>query len=105
MKTSSNGNIIRVFDHLCGEFTGPRWIPRTKGQPRGALICAWINGWVNNRLAGDLGRYHAHYDVTVMIIITGSSSDAETGMFRENWVDTISAVALGSLHRQAISTG
>ena len=43
-----------------------------KGQWRGALIfflfCAWINGWVNNREAGDLRRHwYAHYDVTVMI--------------------------------------
>ena len=41
-----------------------------KGQWRGALmftlICARINGWVNNREAGDLRRYRAHYDVTVM---------------------------------------
>ena len=41
-----------------------------KGQWRGALvftlICVWINGWVNNREAGDLRRNHAHYDVTVM---------------------------------------
>ena len=41
-----------------------------KGQWRGALmfslICAWINCWVNNREAGDLRRYRAHYDVTVM---------------------------------------
>ena len=41
-----------------------------KGQWRGALIfsliCAWINGWVNNREAGDLRRHRAHYDVTVM---------------------------------------
>ena len=41
-----------------------------KGQRRGALmfplICVWINGWVNNREAGDLRRYRAHYDVTVM---------------------------------------
>ena len=41
-----------------------------KGQWRGALmfslICDWINGWVNNREAGDLRRYRAHYDVTVM---------------------------------------
>ena len=29
MMTSSNGNIFRVTGHLCGEFTGPRWIPRT----------------------------------------------------------------------------
>ena len=33
-----------------------------------SLICAWINGWVNNRESGDLGRHHAHYDVTVMIL-------------------------------------
>ena len=41
-----------------------------KGQWRGALmfslICAWIKGWVNNGEAGDLRRYRAHYDVTVM---------------------------------------
>ena len=41
-----------------------------KGQRRGALvfslICAWINGGVNNREAGDLRRHRAHYDVTVM---------------------------------------
>ena len=43
-----------------------------KGQWRGALvfplICVWINGWVNNREAGDLRRNRAHYDVTVMSI-------------------------------------
>ena len=33
------------------------------------LICAWINGWVNNHEAGDLRRHRAHYDVTVMIFI------------------------------------
>ena len=39
-----------------------------RGQWRGALIfsliCAWINGWVNNREAGDLS-HRAHYDVIV----------------------------------------
>ena len=43
-----------------------------KGQLRGALmfslISAWINGWVNNREAGDLRRHRAHYDVIVMYI-------------------------------------
>ena len=42
-----------------------------KGQWRGALmfslICVWINSWVNNREAGDLRRYRAHYDVIVML--------------------------------------
>ena len=69
MMTSSNGNIFRVTGHLCGEFTGPVKSPH-KGQWRGALIfsliCVWINGWVNNREAGDLRRYRAHYDVVVM---------------------------------------
>ena len=41
-----------------------------KGQWRGALmfslICACINGWVNNGEAGDLRRQRAHYDVIVM---------------------------------------
>ena len=41
-----------------------------KGQWRGALmftlICARINGWVNNREAGDLRRYRGHYDVIVL---------------------------------------
>ena len=68
-----------------------RWIPHTKasevpvnsphkGQWRGAfmfsLICVWINGWVNNREAGELRRYRPHYDVTVMVI-TYAYSDPE----------------------------
>ena len=31
-----------------------------------SFICAWINGWVNNREAGDLRHHRAHYDVIVM---------------------------------------
>ena len=41
-----------------------------KCQWRGAfvfsLICAWTNGWVRNRNAGDLTRHRDHYDVTAM---------------------------------------
>ena len=41
-----------------------------KGQWHGALmfslIGAWMNGWVNNREAGDWRRLRAHYAVTVM---------------------------------------
>ena len=70
MMTSSNENIFHVTGHLCGEFSGPRWILRTKGQWREALmfslICAQISGWVNNGEAGDLRRNRAHYDVIVM---------------------------------------
>ena len=43
-----------------------------KGQWRWALIfsliCAWINGWVNNHGAGDWRRHRAHYDVTIMMM-------------------------------------
>ena len=39
---------------------------RWRGALMFSLICVWINGWVNNREAGDLRRYRAHYDVTVM---------------------------------------
>ena len=39
-----------------------------KDQWRGALmfsfICAWTNGWANNR---NLRRHRAHYDITVML--------------------------------------
>ena len=76
MITSSNGNIFRVIGHLCGEFTGHRWIPPHKGQWHGALmfslICAWMNGWVNTLGADDLRRQHAHYDVTVMCCVVRS---------------------------------
>ena len=53
---------------------GIHWSPENsshKGQWRGALmfslIHAWINGWVNNREAGDLRRHRAHHDVIVII--------------------------------------
>ena len=71
MMTSSNGNIFRVTGPLCGNSPVPVNSPH-KGQWRGALmftlICVWINGWVNNREAGDLRRYRGHYDVIVMIL-------------------------------------
>ena len=56
MMRSSNRNIFRVTGHLCGE----------RGALVFSLICARIYGWVNNRKAGDLRRYSAGYDFTVM---------------------------------------
>ena len=62
MITSSNENIFRVTDHW--------WIPRTKASDAelwGFLWSApWINGWLNNRKAGDLRRHPTHNVVTVM---------------------------------------
>ena len=85
MMTSWNGNIFRVTGYLCGRgiHRSPVNSPH-KGQWRGALIfsliCAWINGWVNNGEAGDLRRHRAHYDVIVMhngLIILGMDLASE----------------------------
>ena len=58
-----------LLDLCAGNSPVPGEFPRI-GQWRGALvfslICASINGWVNNREAGDLRRDRAHYDVIVM---------------------------------------
>ena len=41
-----------------------------KDQGRGALafslLCAWTNGWINNRDAGDFKCHRAHYDLIVI---------------------------------------
>ena len=103
MMTSSNGNIFRVTDHLCGEFlvNSPH-----KGQWRGALmfsmVCALINSWVNNREVGDLRRHRTHYDVIVMSIfycnslpqnIMSQSTDGSDFLFcRLLWSTTISTI-------------
>ena len=67
MMTSSNGNIFRVTGHLCGEFTGPRWIPHTKASDAEFWCFLWSTPKVNNREAGDVRRQHGHYDVIVMV--------------------------------------
>ena len=41
MMTSSNGNLFRVTGHLCGEFTGPRWISRTKASDAELWCFLW----------------------------------------------------------------
>ena len=62
---------METFYALLAICAGNRWIPLTRGQWREALmfslICAWTNGWVNNRDAGDLKRHCTNYDVTVMV--------------------------------------
>ena len=59
----------RYWPFLRGIHRSPVNSPH-KGQWHGALIfffiCARINGWANNRKAGDLGRHSAHYDASVM---------------------------------------
>ena len=47
--TSSNGNIFRVTGPLCGEYTGHRWIPRTKTS--GAELWFFYDLRLNKRLS------------------------------------------------------
>ena len=63
MMTSWNGNIFRVIDPLCGEFTDHRWIPFAKAIDAGLCFFLWLR---SHREAGDLRRHRAHYDVIVM---------------------------------------
>ena len=77
--TSSNGNISALLA-LCagnspvtGEFPAQRLVRR--GALMFSLICAWINGWVKSRDAGDLRRHRAHYDVIVMPVQLLGSED------------------------------
>ena len=50
-----------------------------KCQWRGALvfslICAWTNGWGNNRDAGDLRRHRAHYEAIVMLFCPNTQNN------------------------------
>ena len=59
----------RYWPFVRGIHRSPVISPHT-GQWRRALmfslICTWMNGWVNNREAGELRRYRVHYDVIVM---------------------------------------
>ena len=51
--------ICAVNSPVPDEFPAQRLLTRS-------LIYVGINGWVNNGEAGDLRRYRAHYDVSVM---------------------------------------
>ena len=72
---TSHGDVIK-WKHYPRYWRFVRGIHRSpvnsphKGQWLGALMislmCVWINGWVNNGETGDLRRYRAHYEVTVM---------------------------------------
>ena len=57
MMTSSNGSIFPVNSPHKSQWRVPLMF---------SLICARINGRVNNGDSGDLRRYRAHYDVAVM---------------------------------------
>ena len=81
MMTSSKGNIFRVTGPFCGEFTGHR------SALMFSLICARINGWVNNRESGDLRRHRAHHDVIVMVYFFPYESTWFPKCGRQTWHD------------------
>ena len=70
--TSSNKNIFRVIGPLCGEFTGPSWIPLTKASYAELWYFLWFapwkNGWFNDREAVDLKGHRAPNDAIVMYL-------------------------------------
>ena len=76
MMTSSNGNILHPTGPLCGESMGQQWIPLIKANDTEVwcfcifFICAWTNGWANNKKICDLRCHSTHHDVTVVIVIT-----------------------------------
>ena len=85
---------------LCaGNSPSPMNSPR-KGQCRRALlfslICAWTNGWVNNRGAGDLRRHCAHYDVITMPAwITNYMHSTASPLKFAEWINNFIRTLLG----------
>ena len=68
-----NHDEVIIWKHFLRYWPFVRGIHRSpvnsshKGQWRGALMFPLICAWINNREAGDMRRYRAHYDVIVMI--------------------------------------
>ena len=69
-----------------------------QGQWRGALmfslICVWINGWINNREAGDLRRQRGHNDFNVMCCILPLTY-CLWNKIEASWENVISDIARG----------
>ena len=65
--TSSNGNISASLAICAGNSPAIGHKGKWRGALKFSLICAWINGSVNNREAGDLRRHRVHYDCNVWV--------------------------------------
>ena len=75
-----------------------------KGQRQGALlfslICAWTNGWANNRDAGDLRRRRVHHDVTLMICSrkgNGQLQKQKSPKYWKNLRQTLGRICLATI--------
>ena len=92
---------METFSALLAICAENHWSPmnsRHKGQLRGALmhslICARINGWVNNREARDLRRHRGHYDAIVMAQSLGCAvNDSFLSYEDEIWAFFVNSVA------------
>ena len=80
LRATYTGQLTRFYSfndsiHLFGRWVNPEMDSHPQRLMTRSLIfsCAWTNGWVNNRYAGDLGRHHAHFDVTVIIKVDAVS--------------------------------
>ena len=98
---------METFSALLAICTGNSTVPVNsphKGQWRGALtvtlICAWINGWLNNRETGDLRRHRIHYDVIVMI--WRNSKCASSGLMWHLWYRPLTRLIQGTDCRGSI---
>ena len=90
MMTSSNGNIFRVTGHLCGEFTDPRWIPRTKASDAGFDVFFDLRlnkqlrkqsrGWWYETLSRPLWR-HCNEETAANVIVY-TCNDSEMGQYQ-----------------------
>ena len=86
MMTSSNGNILRVTGHLCGNSPVPGEFPTQRPVTRSFDVffdLRRINSRVNNREASDLRRHRAHFDVIIML--TGEPCGDYCEHFGNNW--------------------
>ena len=79
-----------------------------KGQWRGALmfslICAWINGLVNNREAGDWRRRSDDYDVSVMQLGTIVACLKAKWKYRLSFKIILTKYNVGSAHTAMFCT-
>ena len=53
------------------------------------IICAWTNGWVNNRYAGDLRCHHTHYNVIIMWCGSSVGLTDEISVIHAAWLKFI----------------
>ena len=69
MMTSSNGNIFRLLAICAANSPVSGEVPAQRPVTRSFDVFFDLhlnNRWVNIRVADDLRRYRAHYDVTIM---------------------------------------